>query len=43
MSTIQTEIHDALRDIQKKVNNSNELSDSDMEMLLLAALIEEEA
>ena len=43
MSTVQTEIHDALKDIQKKVNNGNDLSDSDMELLFLTALIEEEA
>lgn len=43
MSTIQQEIHQALDDIQKKLNTQSDLSDQDLEMLLLSSLIEEEA
>jgi hypothetical protein len=43
MSTIQQEIHQAIDDIQKKLNAQNDLTDKDMEMLLLSSLIEEEA
>ena len=42
MSTIQKEIHQAIDDIQKKLNTQNDLTDKDMEMLLLSSLIEEE-
>lgn len=41
--SIQEEIHKALNDIQTKVNDSQELSDSELEMLFLSSLIEEEA
>jgi hypothetical protein len=43
MSTIQQEIHQAIDDIQKKLTAQNDLTDKDMEMLLLSSLIEEEA
>jgi hypothetical protein len=43
MSTIQQEIHQEIDDIQKKLNAQNDLTDKDMEMLLLSSLIEEEA
>lgn len=43
MSTIQQEIHQALDEIQRKLSAQNELSDKDLEMLLLSSLIEEEA
>lgn len=43
MMTLQEEIHKALRDIQTKVNDGNELSDNELEMLFLSSLIEEEA
>lgn len=41
--SIKDEIHKALNDIQRKVNENNELNENELEMLLLAALIEEEA
>jgi hypothetical protein len=41
--SIKDEIHKALNDIQRKVNENNELSENELEMLMLAALIEEEA
>lgn len=41
--SIQEEIHQTLSDIQKKVNENHELSESEMEMLFLSSLIEEEA
>lgn len=43
MSTLEIEIHEALKEIQNKLNHKNELSDQDLEMLLLSTLIEEEA
>jgi hypothetical protein len=43
MSTIQQEIHQEIDDIQKKLTAQNDLTDKDMEMLLLSSLIEEEA
>ena len=43
MSSLQKEIHDAIKSIQDKLVNQNELSDNDLEMLLLSSLIEEEA
>lgn len=41
--SIQEEIHSALNEIQTKVNESKELTDSELEMLFLSSLIEEEA
>lgn len=41
--SIQEEIHSALNDIQNKINENHELSDSELEMLFLSSLIEEEA
>lgn len=41
--SIKEEIHKALNDIQVKVNENAELNESELEMLFLAALIEEEA
>lgn len=41
--SIQEEIHSALNDIQLKVNEGQELSDNELEMLFLSSLIEEEA
>ena len=41
--SIKDEIHTALADIQKKVTKHKELTESEMQMLLLASLIEEEA
>jgi hypothetical protein len=43
MSNLQNEILEALEDIQKKMNNSQSLTEKDLETLLLSALIEEEA
>jgi hypothetical protein len=43
MSSLQNEIHEALKAIQAKVDNQNELSPNDLETLLLTSLIEEEA
>lgn len=43
MSSLQHEIHKALKDIQDKLDKQNDLSSNDLETLLLAALIEEEA
>jgi hypothetical protein len=43
MSTIQQEIHQVIDDIQKKLKTQNDLTDKDMELLLLSSLIEEEA
>lgn len=43
MMSVQEEIHKALRDIQKKVNEGLELNESELEMLFLSSLIEEEA
>lgn len=40
--SIQEEIHKALAEIQQKVNKNEELSVSEMEMLFLSSLIEEE-
>ena len=40
---IKEEIHKVMSDIQAKVNDNQELTDSEMEMLFLSALIEEEA
>lgn len=39
---IQEEIHKTLNEIQQKIKLSNELTNDDLESLLLAALIEEE-
>lgn len=41
--SIQEEIHSALSEIQKKVNEGQELTNSELEMLFLSSLIEEEA
>jgi hypothetical protein len=43
MSSLQVEIHDALKAIQEKLNSQNDLSNDDFEILLLTSLIEEEA
>ena len=43
MSSLQEEIHDAIKSIQEKLSNQNELSENDLETLLLSSLIEEEA
>lgn len=40
--SIQEEIHMALAEIQQKVNKNEDLSVSEMEMLFLSSLIEEE-
>lgn len=40
---IKDEIHTYLAEIQKKVSAGKELAEKDLEMLLLASLIEEEA
>ena len=40
---VKGEIHKVLSEIQAKVNTNHELSESELEMLFLAALIEEEA
>jgi hypothetical protein len=40
---IKEEIHNALEAIQKKVNEHKDLTDQEIEMLLLSSLIEEEA
>ena len=40
--SIQEEIHKAMAEIQQKVNKNEELSVSEMEMLFLSSLIEEE-
>ena len=39
---IQEEIHKALAEIQQKVNKNEDLSVSEMEMLFLSSLVEEE-
>ena len=41
--SVKDEIHQILNQIQIKVNTNHELNDSELEMLFLAALIEEEA
>jgi len=41
--SIKEEIHQALSAVQKKVNQHQELSQEEMELLFLASLIEEEA
>ena len=41
--SVQEEIHKAMAEIQQKVNKNEELSVSEMEMLFLSSLIEEEA
>lgn len=41
--SIQEEIHKAMAEIQQKVNKNEELTTSEMEMLFLSSLIEEEA
>lgn len=41
--SIQQEIHKAMKDIQAKLNEKQELDHAEVEKLLLAALIEEEA
>lgn len=43
MSSLKIEIHDALKAIQEKLDNQNDLSTSDLETLLLTSLVEEEA
>lgn len=41
--TIQEEIHNALNEIQRKVSNGQDLSESEMQILFLSSLIEEES
>ena len=41
--SIKEEIHKALAEIQQRVTENAELTENEMEMLFLAALIEEEA
>ena len=43
MSSIQQEIHQALEEIQTKLESHGELSANELEMLFLSSLIEEEA
>jgi hypothetical protein len=43
MSSLQVEIQDALKAIQAKLDNQNDLSTCDFETLLLTSLVEEEA
>lgn len=43
MSNLQLEITEALKTLQVKVDNQSDLTSLDMELLLLTALIEEEA
>lgn len=43
MSSLQVEIHEALKAIQSKLDLKNDLSQEDLETLLLTSLIEEEA
>ncbi len=40
--SIQEEIHQAMQEIQQKINQNKTLSEHDMELLLLTSLIEEE-
>lgn len=42
MSNLQNDILEELNTIQEKINNLQELTESDFEMLFLSALIEEE-
>ena len=39
---IQEEIHKALNEIQTKISQGSELSETDMQILFLTSLIEEE-
>jgi len=41
--SIQEEIHIAMKEIQNKVSNNEELSRHEMEILFLTSLIEDEA
>ncbi len=43
MSTLKNDIHDSLKEVQTKIDNQGELSSNDLELLLLSALLEEEA
>jgi hypothetical protein len=43
MSNLQLEITEALKTLQQKVDTQHDLSNLDMELLLLTSLIEEEA
>ncbi len=43
MSNLQLEITEALKTLQKKIDTQNDLSNLDLDLLLLTSLIEEES
>ena len=43
MSGLESQIKEEIKNLQKKLDDQNDLTKSDLEILLLSALIEEEA